>query len=236
MEVIIMFDKEMSLKEQEILRSRLKERRLFLEMTYQELADKTGISKSTLQRYETGTIKNLAYDKILIISKALDVDPNYFINLSTDYTGDQIQDNTIIMENRADYLNHIKEFEYTALKFLTPSLISDGYMVEQRDRGSIGDLVAIRGSEVWHIDFMYIRDVSKHATGMGMSKQQLLLRFGRLAIYDKPISKYSIVVNRRLIAEQLLQIKPIHLDITMSIILLKNDGYEELFFNEVSSK
>lgn len=63
-----------------------------------------------------------------------------------------------------------------------------------------------------------------------MGRQQLLLRFGRLAVYDKPVTKYSIVVRYRAIAEQLLTIKPIHLNITTSIILLKNDGYEELFF------
>lgn len=225
-----MYNKEMSLTEQQILRSRLKERRLFLDMTYQALADKTGISKSTLQRYETGTIKNLAYDKILILSKALDVDPNYFINLSTDYTGEQLQNDSLVMENRSHYLHRIQEFEENALKLLTPSLISNGYRIEQRDRGSIGDLVANKGTETWHIDFLYDRDVSKYTTGMGMGRQQLLLRFGRLAVYDKPVTKYSIVVRHRLIAEQLLTIKPIHLDITTSIILLKNDGYEEFFF------
>ena len=62
---------EMNNQDKKILQSRLKERRLFLNMTYQDLADKTGISKSTLQRYETGGIQNLPYDKIFAISEAL---------------------------------------------------------------------------------------------------------------------------------------------------------------------
>jgi transcriptional regulator with XRE-family HTH domain len=42
---------EMSNVDQEILRRRLKKRRQFLNMTYQDLAEKTGISKSSVQRY-----------------------------------------------------------------------------------------------------------------------------------------------------------------------------------------
>lgn len=80
--------KEMSKADQEILRRRLKERRLFLNMTYQDLADKTGISKSSLQRYETGSIKNIPYDKMFTLSEALEVSPEYFTDLSKDYTGE----------------------------------------------------------------------------------------------------------------------------------------------------
>ncbi|WP_077369470.1 hypothetical protein [Anaerosalibacter sp. Marseille-P3206] len=64
-----------------------------------------------------------------------------------------------------------------------------------------------------------------------MGRQQLLLRFGRLAVYDKPITKYSIVVDRRDIGRQLLQLNPVHLDIVTSILILRNDDFEELFFN-----
>ena len=35
---------------------RMKDRRTELGMSYQTLADRTGLSKSTLQRYETGAI------------------------------------------------------------------------------------------------------------------------------------------------------------------------------------
>lgn len=226
-----MTKKAMNDKDQELLRSRLKARRLFLNYTYQDLANKTGISKSSLQRYETGAIKNLSYDKIFKLSEALEVTPKYFTDLENDYTGEYFHDNkSVVMESRANYLTHIDEFTEKALKLITPSLISQGYKVEQRDRGSIGDLVAIKGNETWHIDFLYNRDVNKYPTGMGMGRQQLLFRFGRLAVYDKPITKYSIVIDRSEIAHQLLEIKPTHLNITTSIILLKNDSYEELFF------
>lgn len=222
---------EMSKTDLEILQRRLKERRLFLNMTYQDLADKTGISKSTLQRYETGGIKNLPYEKIFILSEALEVSPEYFTNLSKDYTGETTFEVKVIKdESRFQHLVHIKNFEERAIKYITPNLISQGYNIERHSHGSVGDIVAIKGKEIWHIDFLYTRDVSKYPTGMGMGRQQLLLRFGRLAVYDKPISKYSIVMERRELAEQFLRFKPIHLDIETSIIILRGTDYEELHF------
>jgi len=58
---------------------RMKNRRLELDMSYQDLSDKTGISKSTLQRYETGFIKNLGIDKLEILARALGVSPGYLM-------------------------------------------------------------------------------------------------------------------------------------------------------------
>lgn len=63
---------------------RLKSKRLKLNISYQELADKTGLSKSTLQRYETGTIRNMPIDKLEIIAEALKVDPAYLMGWDSD--------------------------------------------------------------------------------------------------------------------------------------------------------
>ena len=226
--------KEMNDQDKRILQNRLKERRLFLGMTYQDLANKTDISKSTLQRYETGGIQNLPYDKIFVLSEALEVKPEYFTDLSKDYSAESTINNYLSPQNcRMDYLGHIKDFEKKAIAQITPFLLSSGYRVEQRDRGSIGDLVAIKGNEIWHLDFMFIRDVNSFPTGMGMQRHQLFIRFGRLAVYDKPITKYSIVLDRRDIAEQLMErFKPIHLNVQISIILLTDTGFEELDFFE----
>lgn len=227
-----MSNKEMSEQDKRILQSRLKERRLFLNMTYQDLADKTGISKSTLQRYETGGIQNLPYDKIFTLSEALEVEPTYFTDLTKDYTDQTIvQGSMFPQSNRSEYLDHIKDFEKKALEKITPSLISKGYKVEQKDRGSIGDLIATKGSEIWHLDFLFIKDVNSHPPGMGMQRQQMLLRLGRLAVYDKPITKYSIVMDHRMMAEQMIKrFKPIHLDIEISIITLTSDSFNEFHF------
>lgn len=55
--------------------TKIKQKRERMGMSYQELADKTGISKSTLQRYETGYIKNLPIEKFNIIAEALNISP-----------------------------------------------------------------------------------------------------------------------------------------------------------------
>ncbi len=53
--------------------NRMKIRRTELGYSFQELADKTGLSKSTLQRYETGAIDKLPIEKASLIAKALQI-------------------------------------------------------------------------------------------------------------------------------------------------------------------
>lgn len=86
------------------------------------------------------------------------------------------------------------------------------------------------GKEIGHIDFLYKKEVSNYPTGMGMGRQQLLLRFGRLAVYDKPITKYSIVMDRRELTEHFIKLKPVHLNIETSIIILRGTEYKEMHF------
>lgn len=228
---------ENKITELEILRKRLLERRNFLNLTYQELADKTGISKSTLQRYEKGGIKNLPYDKFFLLAKALEVPTDYFTNLSLDYTAvptvNQAGQEYIINSDytRTDYLKYIKEFENESLEKITPTLIKEGYKIERKNHGSVGDLIATKGSYVWHFDFLYLRDISSAPTGTGISRQQILSRFGRLAVYNNPITKYSIVINSRAIANEMInRYKPIHLNIEISCIVLTDTGYEDILF------
>lgn len=58
---------------------RIKNRRLSLELSYQDLSDATGISKSTLQRYETGFIKKVPINQMEVLAKALHVTPAYLM-------------------------------------------------------------------------------------------------------------------------------------------------------------
>lgn len=58
---------------------RIKERREFLKLSFQQLADLTGMSKSTLQRYETGNIRNIPLDKLEILAKALQTTPEWIL-------------------------------------------------------------------------------------------------------------------------------------------------------------
>lgn len=66
-------DDEQKMRE---IANRIKNRRTELRMSYQDLSDKTGLSKSTLQRYETGSIRNIPLDKLEILSYGLEMDPS----------------------------------------------------------------------------------------------------------------------------------------------------------------
>ncbi|NFO86502.1 helix-turn-helix domain-containing protein [Clostridium botulinum] len=66
-------------KRMEDIINRIKNRRNKLMLSYQDLANKTGLSKSTLQRYETGSIKNIPLDKLEILANALNVTPMWII-------------------------------------------------------------------------------------------------------------------------------------------------------------
>lgn len=183
-------------------------------MTYKDLSIKTGISKSSLQRYENGGIKNITYDKIFKIANALEVSPEYFININENIMDDRY--NPIFSGN--------SKFEELGIQILCPYLISNGYSIDLQQHNPISDLVAKRNKEIWHIEFL--NNINTNRLGM----QQFILRLGSVALYNKPITKYSIVIQEHITDEQLLKLKPIHLDIEVSIIVLTADGYEKLFF------
>lgn len=70
----------MNTKEQKIV-DRIKKRRQELGLSYQDLANETGLSKSTLQRYETGAISNIPLSKLSVLAKALQTTPAYIIGM-----------------------------------------------------------------------------------------------------------------------------------------------------------
>ncbi len=63
---------------------RIKLRRKELGYSYQELAQKTKMSKSTLQRYETGAIKNIPLDKLEVLANALEISPIYLLGIENE--------------------------------------------------------------------------------------------------------------------------------------------------------
>lgn len=58
---------------------RLHQRRTALRFSLQQLADRTGLSRSTLQRYETGAIHNIPLSSILALCRALQVTPQWLL-------------------------------------------------------------------------------------------------------------------------------------------------------------
>lgn len=64
---------------------RIKSRREQLGLSFQQLADLTQMSKSTLQRYETGGIKNIPLDKLEVLAQALQTTPLLLLGIDDDY-------------------------------------------------------------------------------------------------------------------------------------------------------
>jgi len=102
---------------------RIKDRRISLGLSYQDLADKTGMSKSTLQRYETGFIKNLGIDKLEMLAEALETTPGYLMGWDKP------------TPTKIHYLAEATEMEYRDLMKLA------GYSEEVHDKDKFFELV-----------------------------------------------------------------------------------------------
>lgn len=62
-----------------ILNIRIKEQRLKNKLTLLEVANRLGIKEATMQRYESGVIKNISHDTILKLSQIFGCTPNYLM-------------------------------------------------------------------------------------------------------------------------------------------------------------
>ena len=101
----------------------------------------------------------------------------------------------------------------------------EGWSVELTRRGtSVGDIVAKRDKEEWHIDFKFFRtreDDDKHFRNDMMARDIMMRTYGRLAIYDKsPITKFTLAVSREKAFDILLKYPPIHLNVNVSIMFI----------------
>ena len=62
----------------------MKNRRLELDLTLEEVGRLCGVSKSTVMKWENGEIENMKRDKIVLIAKALKVEPIYVLGIDDD--------------------------------------------------------------------------------------------------------------------------------------------------------
>ena len=65
-------------------------RRLELDMTMKELAEKVGVSEGTISRWESGDIENMKRDKIAALARALEVPPAVLMDWE-EYDAERIQ-------------------------------------------------------------------------------------------------------------------------------------------------
>lgn len=61
------------------IKENIKSKRAERQMTLEELAKQVGVSRQTIQRYESGVISNIPSDKIELIADALNTTPAYLM-------------------------------------------------------------------------------------------------------------------------------------------------------------
>lgn len=95
---------------------RIKDRRTEMGLSYQDMENATGISKSTWQRYETGKIRKLSIDRLDSIAKILKTTPAYLMGWEDTKEIDIPQEYldkykvTKDLDQREDVLNHAQAF------------------------------------------------------------------------------------------------------------------------------
>lgn len=130
---------------------RLKDRREALGYSFQQLAELTGMSKSTLQRYESGAIKNIPLARLETLTTALQTTPEQLLGWQ------------MVQAMRAAPEKSALPDDYAAINTLLNNL---GYRIEEREDGfhfdgmrlygvlSAGEMAALRDKVVEYLDFL----------------------------------------------------------------------------------
>ncbi len=130
---------------------RLKDRREALGYSFQQLAELTGMSKSTLQRYESGAIKNIPLARLETLTTALQTTPEQLLGWQ------------MVQAMRAAPEKSALPDDYAAINTLLNNL---GYRIEEREDGfhfdgmrlygvlSTGEMAALRDKVVEYLDFL----------------------------------------------------------------------------------
>lgn len=179
----------------------LKQLRKDKSISQRELAEKSGVSNAEISRIETGGRQKISPDVLRAIAPILEI------------PYEELMDKAGYINSKSSFMTEHREAEERFIELVTPKLIMDGWGVEYTKRGpSIGDIVAKKGKDEWHIDYRYFRireDNDRHFRYDMRVRETIWRTYGRLAVYDKDdITKYTIVVSDEKIYEIVLKYPP----------------------------
>lgn len=60
------------------LKDRIRECRINAKMTQAEVGERIGVKKQTIQKYESGEVSNIPYEKLVALGEVFEVTPAYF--------------------------------------------------------------------------------------------------------------------------------------------------------------
>lgn len=179
----------------------LKQLRKDKSISQRALAEKSGVSNAEISRIETGGRQKISPDVLRAIAPILEV------------PYEELMDKAGYISKNTSFIVEHREAEERFIEIVTPKLIMDGWGVEYTRRGpTIGDIVAKKGKDEWHIDYRFFRtreDNDKHFRDDMRARDILWRTYGRLAVYDKDdITKYTIAVSNDKIYEIVLKYPP----------------------------
>lgn len=191
----------------------LKQLRKEKSISQRTLAEKSGVSNAEISRIETGGRQKISPDVLRAIAPILEV------------PYEELMDKAGYISQHTSFMAENREAEEKFISIITPKLILDGWGVE-RSRGpsSMGDLVAKKGKEEWHLDFRYFRtreDDEKHFRDDIRAREIIWRTYGRLTIFDKsPITKFTLAVSNEKIYETILKYPPRLLNLSVTTMLI----------------
>lgn len=90
------------------IKERIKEMRIRRGLTLLEVAERIGVKEATVQRYESGSIKNIKHETICKLAEVFACDPGYLMGWSMDSsnnpTASNISNSAIVQGNNATTL------------------------------------------------------------------------------------------------------------------------------------
>lgn len=115
---------------------RIKEKRKSKGYTLEQLADEIGITKSTVLKYENGSIA-IPSDKIEKIAKSLNVSPAYLMGWNEEKNQNKVQDDIIITYN----LTPDELLEYEKIKNINRALFFNDNRGSEEDKEELDDVL-----------------------------------------------------------------------------------------------
>lgn len=90
---------------------KIKQHRLYKDMTMKELGQKIGVSESAISKYESGKIREISINTIKKIANVLSCPAEVLMDWNTDAPSEWISDNNYIIEKLSnDNKDHLAEY------------------------------------------------------------------------------------------------------------------------------
>ena len=106
--------------------NKLEDRRKELGLTLQNVADIVGVSKSTVMKWERGSIENMKRDKIALYASALQVSPMWIMGIESEESNlmlDDFQTELLSYINKMNSIGKKKVLDYSKDIITNPNYI-----------------------------------------------------------------------------------------------------------------